>query len=115
MTVLELVNAGRIHPMGDKLIARMDKVQQVGSLFLPPEAQFEHSTATVVAIGDRLPDYLVPGARILPHSASGLSIYDDDTTRLVAYQLSDIQAVFLDGPTDEAVTFVKEHASDDPK
>ena len=115
MNALTLLEAGRLRPLGDRLIARMDKVQQVGSLFLPPEAQFEHSTATVVAIGDQLPDYLVPGVRILPHSASGLSIYDDDTTRLVAYQLSDIQAVFLDGPTDEAVEFVKEHASDDPK
>ena len=112
MTVLELVNAGRIHPMGDKLIARMDKVQQIGSLFLPPDAQYEHSTATVVSIGDKLPDYLVPGVRVMPHSASGQSIYDDDTTRLVAYELADIQAVFVDGDTDEAKTFVKEHAHD---
>ena len=112
MTALELINAGRLRPLGDRLIARMDKVQQVGSLFLPPDAQYEHSTATVVAIGDKLPEYMVPGVRIMPHSASGQSIYDDDTTRLVAYELADIQAVFVDGDTDEARTFVKEHTHD---
>ncbi|HSW65327.1 MAG TPA: hypothetical protein VLH56_18770 [Dissulfurispiraceae bacterium] len=112
MTALELINAGRLRPLGDRLIARMDKVQQVGSLFLPPDAQYEHSTATVVAIGDKLPEYLVPGVRIMPHAASGLSIYDDDTTRLVAYQLADIQAVFTEGPTEEALDYVKEHTHD---
>ena len=47
---------------------------------------------------------------VIKYSASGQSIYEDDTTRLVAYELADIQAVFVDCDTDEARDFVKEHA-----
>lgn len=114
MTLPELISAGRLHPLPGTFIARVDKVQQYGRLVLPPSAQYETFTATVAAVGPGLPDYLTPGVRVLPHTTSGRSVYEDSATRYVAYALADIQAVFLESVTQAEIDAYFGGAHDQP-
>lgn len=110
-TTKDLIESGRFHPLPGLLVARIDRIQSRGLIVLPSSAQFETDTATIVAIGPDLPDYLELGAKVLPHSAAGRSIYEDDSVRFVAYKLEDLQAVFQLGSDPEKVEqFILDHA-----
>lgn len=92
-----------IKPLGDRVLARIDIVQSSGLLVLPPSAQYETSTASVLAVGPDAPSYLTPGCRVLPHQHRGLEVLSDGSSRYVMYKLEDLQAVFLETVTDEEI------------
>lgn len=105
-----LISEQRFHPTPGKFVARIDKVQSYGHLVLPTQAQYETNTSTVVCLGPDLPEYLAVGVRVLPHQHSGLCVHEDDTTRLVVYELKDIQAVFVNPSSEELETFFSQNS-----
>lgn len=102
-TIPSLIASNRFHPVPESFVARIDLIQQRGLIILPTSAQLETDTATIVALGSNLPDYLAIGTRVLPHTHSGLSIFEDSSQRLVSYKLKDIQAVFTPEATEAEI------------
>lgn len=95
-TTLDLIKARKLKPVSGKLLVRIDRIQTFGSLILPESAQTETSTGTIVAFGPDLPDYVIEGRKLLPHSQAGLEVYGDSSVRYVMYSLEDIQLLFED-------------------
>ena len=83
-----------IKPMGDRLLVRMEQIQEksAGGIYIPQTAQEKTQIATVLEIGDDEEIKVKKGDRILYDKYAGTSVKADGEEVLILH-MTDVMAV----------------------
>lgn len=95
--ISELIRQDKFTIFDDQLVARIDLIQQVGSILLPESAQSETNTATIVLAADNIKADFPRGAHIIPVQSGGRSLCENQRERLVLYDVkTEVHALITD-------------------